>query len=81
MIDIGIFSIIRFTTQLLNTMTKINFDKIAYYVVLYIDENNKYIHCVYDLYHYCLTSTNGIVPIYQTYFVDNRSTYMYYNYN
>ena len=33
MIDIGIFSIVRFTAQFLNTMTKINFDKLAYYVV------------------------------------------------
>ena len=33
MIDIGIFSIVRFTAQLPNTMTKMNFDKFAYYVV------------------------------------------------
>ena len=33
MIDIGIFSIVRFTAQFLNTMTKIDFDKFAYYVV------------------------------------------------
>ena len=33
MIDIGIFSIVRFTAQFLNTMTKINFEKLAYYVV------------------------------------------------
>lgn len=33
MIDIGIFSIVRFTAQLLSTMTKIDFDKFAYYVV------------------------------------------------
>ena len=47
MIDIGIFSIVRFTARLPNTMNKINFDKFAYYVVYHILMKTTNISVVY----------------------------------
>ena len=47
MIDIGKFSIVRFTAQLLNTMTKMNFDMFAYYVVYRILMKTTNISIVY----------------------------------
>ena len=47
MIDIGKFSIVRFTAQLLNTMTKMNLDMFAYYVVYRILMKTTNISIVY----------------------------------